>query len=356
MAAQDRRRRYVVIGGGAVGGVLAAQFAPLVGPSGSGSGHGTGSGSGDVDLVLVTRGEHGRRVAQHGLTVRRPTGTEVVEVDVVEGPEALQLRTDDVLLLTVKTQDAEAALSQWCWQPVHDATGAVVGSAADLPVLTFQNGLLTEDLALRRFRRVYGATIAIAASYLTPGEVVSPSLPPAVGAIWLGRYPGGRDPFADLVVADLVAAGFAAWSVEDIAAQKAAKLVGNVGNGLDLLTGRDEPRAQARALLREEAVAVLRAVGVPLTPSAGLDLHGVRFEVLPVEGHVPGRLSTWQSFARGASSEVDYLNGEIVLRARLAGLDAPVNERLQRLLCSPELEDRRTVEDLLLPADADIAI
>jgi 2-dehydropantoate 2-reductase len=338
-------RRYVVIGGGAVGGALAAQLAPLA-----------ASSSGDLGLVLVARGEHGRRIAERGLTVRRPTGTEVVELDVVTGPESLQLSTGDVLMLTVKTQDAEAALAQWCWQPVHDGTGEVVGSAADLPIVTFQNGLLTEDLALRRSRRVYGATIAIAASHLTPGEVVSPSLPPAVGAIWLGRYPGGTDALADLVVGDLVDAGFAAWSVDDIAAQKAAKLVGNVGNGLDLLSGSSELKARARDELREEAVAVLRAAGVPLTASAGLDLHGVRFEVLPVEGHVPGRLSTWQSFARGASSEVDHLNGEIVLRARLTGVQAPVNERLQRILSSPELEDRRTVEDLLLPTPDDIAI
>ncbi len=324
------RRRYVVIGAGAVGGALVAQLV-----------------DDDHDVVLVARGEHGRLVARRGLVVPRPTRVEVVPVQVVAGPEDLRLHTGDVLVLTVKTQDAEAALAQWAWRPVHDETGAVVGPASDLPLLTFQNGLLTEDLALRRFRRVYGATIAIAASYLTPGEIVSPSLPPTVGAVWLGRYPSGRDALQDEVVDHLVSAGFAAWSVEDVAAHKAAKLVGNVGNGLDLLSGSTPDLARARAALREEAVAVLTGAGVPLTPSASLDLHGVRLEVLPVDGHVPGRLSTWQSFTRGASSEVDYLNGEIVLVARRAGLPAPLSERLQHLLGRPDLARHRTVEDLL---------
>ena len=46
-------------------------------------------------------------------------------------------------------------------------------------------------------------------------------------------------------------------------------------------------------------------------------------------GRRPGG-STWQSLARGTPVEVDYLNGEIVLLARLHGVAAPVNELLQR--------------------------
>ena len=311
-------RRYVVIGGGAVGGALAAQLVP--------AGH---------EVVLVARGEHGRTIAQRGLVVRRPGLVDVVATTVASGPDEVALRDGDVLVLTVKTQDAEAALAQWAWQPVHragDEPGVPTGVAADLPLVTYQNGLLTEDLALRRFSRVYGATIGIAASHLAAGEIVSPSLPPAVGLVWLGRYLAAPDDLQEELVADLVGAGFAAWSVPDVRAQKGAKLLGNVGNGLDLFVGDDDSRARARTLLRDEAAAVLAAAGVPLPPGGELDRTGADFRVLPVEGHVPGRLSTWQSFARGASSEIDYLNGEVVLLARRHGLEAPVNAALQRLL------------------------
>lgn len=303
-------RRYVVIGGGAVGGALAAQLAP--------AGH---------DVVLVARGEHGVTVAERGLVVRRPDSVDTVHLPVAAGPAQVDLRPDDVLLLTVKTQDAEPALAAWAWRPV---TGGGLG--ADLPVVTFQNGLVTEDLALRRFSRVYGATIGIAASHLVPGEVVSPSLPPAVGLVWLGRYAAAPDALQEELVADLAGAGFAAWSVPDVRAQKAAKLLGNVGNGLDLVEGPREDRERVRALLRAEALAALSAAGLPLPPGGELDRGDVDFRVLPVEGHVGGRLSTWQSFARGASSEVDHLNGEVVLLGRRHGVPTPVNEALQRLL------------------------
>ncbi|MFC5675928.1 ketopantoate reductase family protein [Aeromicrobium endophyticum] len=320
-------RRYVIIGGGAIGGALAAQLVP--------AGH---------DVVLVARGEHGRVVAEHGLTVRRPNGVDVVEIAVAVSSAEVRLRPSDVLVLATKAQDAEAALVEWAWQPVGGG-----GVAADLPIVTFQNGLATEDLALRRFSRVYGATIAIAASFTTPGEIVSPSLPPAVGAIWVGRYPSGLDDLARSLVDDLVGAGFHVTAVDDVRQAKAAKLLGNVGNGLDLLDGDDAARAEARAVLKEEAAVVLGAAGL-LSPADAPDLSATPLKVLPVDGHVGGRLSTWQSFARGASSEVDYLNGEIVLLARRAGLSAPLNERLQRLLGDATAD--RTLDALVPQAAA----
>lgn len=53
-------------------------------------------------------------------------------------------------------------------------------------------------------------------------------------------------------------------------------------------------------------------------------------ELDPVPGHEPGHLPTWQSLARGTTSEVDYLSGEMVLLARLYGLEAPLNAAVAR--------------------------
>lgn len=321
-------RRYVVIGAGAVGGVLAARLSQA-----------------GRDVLLVARGEHGRLIAEHGLKVRHPDGVDTVRLPVIAGPDDVSLRSTDVLLLTVKTQDAEGALRDWSWLPLADVPGGV---AADLPIVTFQNGLETESAALRRFRSVHGATIGIAASYLTAGEVVSPSRAPVEGVIWIGRYPTGHDEVTEEVVRDLTDAGFHAVVSDDVRAEKSAKLIGNVGNnGLDLLAGTDEDRATATRLLRAEAAEVLAAAGLPI---GTLDV-ALTFE--PVEGHELGRLSTWQSFARGASSEIDHLNGEIVLLARRHGLDAPVNERLQRLLGSDHTGPRE-LTTLLAAAPAGV--
>ncbi|GAB3239390.1 ketopantoate reductase family protein [Kineosporia babensis] len=298
--------RYVIIGAGAIGALLAAQL------------HLAGK-----PVVLVARGRNLEAIRAHGVRVRRPSNTEQVRVPVVAGPHELQLTSDDVLVLTTKTQDAEQVLAEWAWQPV-----APDRVAADLPLLTFQNGLATEDLALRRFAQVYGVSIGVAASYLTPGEVVSPSYP-IIGVVWLGRYPrpAAHEPHAEQYLRDLREAGYDGSLVEDIRAYKARKLLLNLANGLGVLQGSDSERDQAREKLVQEARAVFRAAGIEVTQAAPGHLS-----VEPVPGHEPGHLSTWQSFARGASSEVDYLNGEIVLLGRRHRVPTPVNERLQRLL------------------------
>ncbi|GAA3619682.1 2-dehydropantoate 2-reductase N-terminal domain-containing protein [Kineosporia mesophila] len=331
--------RYVIIGAGAIGALLAAQF-ELAGRS----------------VVLVARGMNLAAIRENGVVVRRPRSTETVRVPVVGGPEELQLTHDDVLVLATRTQDAEEALSRWAWLPVSDAAGRPTLLAADLPVLTFQNGLATEDLALRRFRRVYGVSIGVAASYLTPGEVVSPSYP-VIGVVRLGRHPapgrpdgrfGRRDVPAEQFVHDLREAGYEVEQVGDVHAYKARKLLVNVADGLDVLIGTDDERRRARALLVEETVAVFAAAGIEVAPAVPAQLV-----VEPVPGHEAGRLSTWPGSARGAAGEVDYLNGEVVQLGRRHGVPAPVNERLQRLLGAQETAGlppgTNNVGDVLVP-------
>ncbi|MWV59741.1 ketopantoate reductase family protein [Rathayibacter sp. VKM Ac-2754] len=296
--------RFLVIGGGAVGSVVAAQL------------HLAGQ-----DVVLIARGEHLRVVRERGLRLRRPAGDETVRVPVASGPAEAAPRRGDVLLLTVKAQDAEAALAEWAWTPLIGG-----GAGGTLPVLTFQNGLAAEDLALRRFSSVLGVSIGIAASFLTPGEVVSPSFP-TVGVLWIGRHPDADDVRAEALAATFRDAGFAARAVADIGAWKARKLLANAVNGLDLFTGSDSEHAAAREALVAEARLALTASGRAIAED-----DGTRLRVDPVPGHTPGRLSTWQSFARGAGSEVDHLTGEVVLLARRAGVAVPVSERLQSLL------------------------
>ncbi|MET0447113.1 MAG: 2-dehydropantoate 2-reductase N-terminal domain-containing protein [Aeromicrobium sp.] len=301
--------RYVVIGAGALGGILAAEL------------HATGASA-----VLVARGAHGAAIRSEGLRIRRPDTTDVVRVPVVSGPDDIALDPDDVLVLAVKTQDVETVLQAWSWLPV---TGG--GVAADLPILTLQNGLATEDAVLRRFGEVYAATAWIAASHLTAGEVVSPSWP-TVGIVWLGTHHGGTDERAESIAADLRAAHFAATAVPDVERWKAHKLRGNVVNGLDLFAGDEADLARAGALLLAELDAVYAAAGiVPIDPAEAVaDVPSLDIGTVP--GHEIHRRSTWQSFARGAGSEVDYLNGEVVLLGRRHGVATPVNEALQRTL------------------------
>lgn len=203
--------------------------------------------------------------------------------------------------------------------------------------MTLQNGLAAEDIALRRFDRVYAASIRIPARYTVTGEVVVGGQP-NVGIVALGRYPEGLDDTALSIVADLKKAGYLAEARPDIRRWKAAKLEHNVTNAVELFAGPPELRSKAAASLAKEARAVLVAAGYdPAAPSEWrIDISSWR--VAPESGIKPGQQSTWQSFTRGTTSEVDYLNGEIVRLGRIHGVAAPINTAFQQAAARLALE------------------
>ncbi len=299
--------RYIIIGAGAVGASLAAEFET----------HG-------IPYVLVGRGAQIAHIAAHGLSYRRAGAHSVLRLKTADTASPPTLRPDDILVLAVKAQDVESATKFWAWRQVEGK-----GSASELPLVTLQNGLAAEDIALRRFDRVHAASIRIPACYTVTGEVVVGG-EPNVGIVALGRYPEGLDDMALSIVADLAKAGYLAEARPDIRRWKAAKLEHNVTNAVELFAGPPELLSKAAAGLAKEARAVLIAAGYdPAAPSEWtIDISSWR--VAPESGIKPGQQSTWQSFIRGTSSEVDYLNGEIVRLGRIHGVAAPINAAFQR--------------------------
>lgn len=302
--------RYVIIGAGAVGASLAAQF-ELSG----------------IDYVLVGRGAQISHIIAHGLSYQRPSGTQQIRLKAFDLSAPPELTPDDTLLLTVKSQDAASALAFWSWRHISNATDT---AAKSLPVVTFQNGLATEAAALRTFAHVYGASILTPARFTETGKVVVGG-DPEVGVVTVGRFPSGRDETADRIAANLNRAGYLAEPSADIRRWKSAKLLHNVRNVLELFDGPAELRAEIGEALVEEARRTLQAAGLKLALPSERNIDISNWRTAHDSGIHPGQQSTWQSFTRGASSEVDFLNGEIVLLGRLHGHPTPYNEAVQAL-------------------------
>ncbi len=218
------------------------------------------------------------------------------------------------------------------WGPVPVAGG---GTAAErLPLVCAQNGVESQRLALRLFRRVYGVCVWLPSTYVEPG-VVSAAGSPLTGILHLGRHPHGTDETARRIAADLEKSHFEAPVVPDVARWQYAKLLGNLGNALEAVTGPVESE-EATALLRRvraEGAAVLDAAGIAYVDAEEQRAaRGDKVTLVPLDGTSRGGGSSWQSLARGTGTiEADYLNGEITLLGRLHGVPTPLNDLLQRL-------------------------
>ncbi|MFD9441273.1 ketopantoate reductase family protein [Streptomyces sp. NPDC060006] len=306
--------RYIIIGAGAVGGAVGGRLAE--------SGH---------DVVLVARGAQYEALRERGLRLVTPDGPRTHRVTTVDGPEPLgELRADDVLVLAVKTQDSGAALEAWGPAPVAGG-----GTAAErLPLVCAQNGVESQRLALRRFRRVYGMCVWLPATFVEPG-VVSAAGTPLTGILHLGRFPHGTDDTARAVAADLAASRFEAPVVADVTRWQYAKLLANLANAIEAVSGvMDSEEALAlNGRVRAEGEAVLAAAGIAhASQEEQKEARADKMRLVPLDGVERGAGSSWQSLDRGTGTiEADYLNGEIALLGRLHGVPTPLNDLLQRL-------------------------
>jgi 2-dehydropantoate 2-reductase len=216
-------------------------------------------------------------------------------------------------------------------------------------VVCAQNGVENERLALRRFANVHGMCVMLPATHLEPG-VVEVSGTPVAGILDVGRYPAGLDATTEAVAGALDGHGFSSHAVADVMRRKYAKLLMNLGNALDAACGSTARSSPLMKLARQEAVACFAAAGIDhASEEEDRARRGDIVQVKPIGGKPRGGGSTWQSLARGTGrTEVDALNGEIVLLGRLHGVPTPVNALLQEVAT-------RLAQEGAAPGSGDVA-
>jgi 2-dehydropantoate 2-reductase len=297
----DDTVRFIVFGAGGVGGVIGGRLFQ----------HG-------YDVVLIARGEHHDAIRARGLHLEDCAGTAVVDIAVVDHPERVDVGPDDVVLLTMKSQDTAAALQ-----------ALAAHAPAGTPVVCAQNGVANERAALRHFANVYGICVMCPTAFLVPG-VVQATSHPISGILDVGRHPAGVDDVAQAVAAALRASTFSSEAVPDITRWKYSKLLMNLANAAQAAL---EPAAHASVASSavREGVACLRAAGIDFaSKEEDAARRGNLLTEQRIRGERRGGGSSWQSLARRTGAiETDYLNGEIVMLGRLHGVPTPVNAALQ---------------------------
>jgi 2-dehydropantoate 2-reductase len=277
--------RIIIYGAGAIGGGIGARL------------HQHGK-----DTVLIARGPHLDAMRRDGLTLRTPDETVNLKVPAVGHPSEIDWHPDDVVLLTMKSQDTQDAL-----ETLRDTAG-------DVPVICAQNGVANERMAARLFSRVYGMVVWMPATHLAPGEVIIHSAP-ASGLLDAGCYPQGVDHLIDMATMKLRESGFVARPDSAIMRMKYAKLQTNLANTCALW---DLPAGIIVTRLRE----ALMATTPPDDSATVEDLRGLTDQVCRYAQYPVSNAGWWLDMAEHEhrpSLETDYLNGEISPSARCTG-------------------------------------
>ncbi len=320
--------RVLVMGCGGIGGIIASSLVE----------HG-------VDTTVVTHNPAiADAITQRGFVVREPQSTRVVPGRAVAALPAAAGEFDFVLLATQPPQLVAAARTA---APHLRANGAMV---------CLQNGLCEPYVeALIGGERVIGAIVVWGGSMTEPGVYDRTS----AGGFVLGRLDGRDDARFTALRSLLTPLGAvdvtrnlpgARWS--KLAINCAISSLGTIGGERlgDLLRHRFVRRLGLEVMT--EAVVVARRCGVQLEKVSGtLDLNWIALTPADVSG--PGspsllakhavllavgakyrrlRSSMLVAIERGREPAVDFLNGEVVRRARGLGIRVPVNERVQAII------------------------
>lgn len=315
--------RILVMGAGGIGGILTSYLTEI-----------------GADVTAVTTNEHiARAVRSAGFRVSGDGNSRVVparlEVGIPTGA-----RYDFVLLATQPPQVEEAARAAL----PHLATGG--------NMVVLQNGLCELRIAdIAGPERVIGAIVAWGASMPEPGvyDRTSP------GGFVLGRIAAEPDDGVRALAPLLEAVGpveltsnllGARWS--KLALNCAISSLGTIGG--ERLGALVRVRRYRRLALEvfTEVVEVARAETVRLEKVAGtVDLEWValgeaerqkagsagltaKHALLLAVGLRYRRLrsSMLSAIERGRKPAIDYLNGEVVTRARRHGIDTPINQAI----------------------------
>lgn len=325
--------KIAIIGAGAIGSVLAGYL--------------TKAGA---DIRLICHPEQLNALRGKPLVINGVRGKISVKVNAVP---SLQEKVS-LIILCVKTQDIYQALKE----NQH--------FVKDRLFLSTQNGVQADN-TLQTFLNkedIMSSIIMFGATYLKPGEVVHNF----EGDIIIGR-PFIPNDMRLNVIARVLKKAFPVVISKDIFGMKWLKLFVNFNNCLPGILGKsmqetfaNEKICNLSIRLLREGLAVVDKAGIKLVSLPSFPEERIRgLASMPLEpaskilkqtmtnlSKEPLYGSILQSILRKRKSEIDYLNGQIVLLAKDNQLKAPLNEAIVNLVHQVEDTGKFLNEEELL--------
>ena len=250
------------------------------------------------------------------LTIKGVRGTETIKV-----PALTRLdKPYDLVIFAVKTQDIEQAYA-------HNSEFLEQGGL----ILTIQNGVQADNILSGHFERErqLSSIVMFGGTYTKPGEITFNF----EGDWIIGRVFMPLDPTTH-AIAEVLGKAFKTVTSTDIMGQKYLKLFVNFNNCIPALIGKsmqetfsDIDLCRLSIMLLKEGVdivtrAYIELVSLPDFPKERIyglvkmpieEAAGIINKTLTTLSKEPLYGSILQSIMRGKMSEIDFINGEVVL-------------------------------------------
>ena len=275
------------------------------------------------DVTFIARGAHLAALREQGLMLENePQGNiHVPQVKATDDPA--QVGPVDLVILSVKLWDTEAAAKQ---------VAPMVGP--DTAVLSLQNGVIKDEILRRVFgdKAVMGGVCYVATHISKPGTIHQTG---TMQRIVVGEYDGSVSNRVKDLHEALVQSGVTAELSTDVRRSIWEKYVFLVGlsattTSMRRTLGPVRSNPQTRAFLQDlmaEVVAVGRAHGVALTD----EFAGSR---MAFADSLPADMtsSMHHDLEKGNRLEVDWLSGGVVKLGREKGVPTPCNRAVCDIL------------------------
>ncbi len=290
------RRKYVVMGAGAVG----CYFGGMLARAG-------------VPVTLIGRATHVDAIKAHGLRLQTTRFDETVSI--AASTELTAVSDADVVLFCVKSTDSEASARQLL--PLLKPSAVL---------LSLQNGVENADIVRGVLKNTVIPTVVYVATEMAgPGHLLHHGR---------GELVIGDSAASAAIVADFADAGVPVQIDANVTGSLWAKLIVNCAyNALSAIAQKPygelvkvDGIPELMRIVVDECIAVARADGIAVP---GDPHEAVRRIASTMAGQYS---STAQDVARGKPNEIDYLNGYVVRRGSAHGIATPVNQTLLSLV------------------------